>query len=224
MSTASRVMLAEGASDATRGIDAANAARLADRLGEAVATAGARDMSQAADLLAESEDLAVQSAIVSAMSVADLDRGMELASVAGQLEAASDMMGTLGMPVLAAFLDAKGEQVKRLAVNMLLRAGATRALGAALAETGVEVGDLGANEFAKGITRLAQAQAIESQSQQLARAGAELTEKGVAEMAVSQEARQAAQEMRAEGEATIATGAEEVGAAETMEAVVNTIK
>ena len=37
-------------------------------------------MTQAADLLAESEDLAVQSAIVSAMSAADLDRGMELAS------------------------------------------------------------------------------------------------------------------------------------------------
>ena len=70
----------------------------------------ARDVTQAADLLAESGDLAVQSAIVSAMSAADLDRGMELASVAGQLGAASDMMGTLGMPVLAAFLDAKGEQ------------------------------------------------------------------------------------------------------------------
>ena len=205
-------------------MDAEHAARLAGKLGEAVANAGARDMSQAADLLAESEDLAVQSAIVSAMSAADLDRGMELASVAGQLEAASDMMGTLGMPVLAAFLDAKGEQVKRVAVNMLLRAGATRALGAAIAETGVEVGELGADEFAKGITRLAQAQAIESQSQQLAQAGAELTEQGVAEMAVSQEARQAAQEMRAKGVAEIAIGAEEVGAAEPTEAVADNIK
>jgi hypothetical protein len=72
------------------------------------------------------------------------------------------MIGTLGMPVLAAFLDAKGAQVKRFAVNMLLRAGATRALGAAIAETGVEVGDLGTEAFTKGITRLDQAQAIES--------------------------------------------------------------
>jgi hypothetical protein len=158
------------------------------------------------------------------MSVADLDRGMELASVAGQLEAASDMMATLGMPVLATFWDAKGQQVKRVAVNMLLRAGATRALAAAIAETGVEVSDLGADEFAKRITRLAQAQELESGAQRLAQAGAELTEQGVAEMAVSQGARQASQEMRAEGVAEIATGAEEVGAAESIAAVADTIE
>ncbi len=51
---------------------------------------------------------------------------MELTSIARQLEAASDMIESLGMPILAAFLDSKGEQVKRVAVNMLLRARATR--------------------------------------------------------------------------------------------------
>ena len=107
---------------------------------------------------------------------------------------------------------------------MLLRAGATRALAAAIAETGVEVGDLGADEFAKGITRLSQAQSIESQSKQLAQAGVELTEQGVAEMAASRETRRAAEEMAAEGVAGIATGAEEVGEAETIEAVADTIE
>jgi hypothetical protein len=43
-------------------------------------------------------------------------------------------------------------------------------------------------------------------------------------MAVSQEARQAAKEMRAEGEARVAIGAEEVGVAETTEAVADSIK
>jgi len=183
------------------------------------AAAGVRDVEQGAELLAASEDLAVQSAVVSELSADDLNRGMKLASIAGQLQATSNVMATLGMPVFADFLEDKGEELQDLAVDELLRSGATRALATAMAETGAQVGELGADEVVKGINRLAESEAMEIQSQRLAQAGTELTEEGLAEMAASQEMRQASEEMAAEGVADIATGAEEVGEAETMETV-----
>jgi len=58
----------------------------------------------------------------------------------------------------------------------------------------------------------------------LAEAGDELTEQGLAEMEASQEMREAANEMRTEGVVEIATGAEEVGEAETAEAVAESME
>jgi hypothetical protein len=224
VATASRVLLAEGASDATRGIDAAKAAKRAAKRSKRAAAAGVRDVAQGADLLAASEDLAVQSAAVSAMSADDLNLGMKLASIAGQLLATGNVMATLGMPAFADFMVDKGEELQELAVDELLRSGTTRALATAMAETGAQVGELGEGEVAEGIDRLVESEDMEIQSELLAEAGDELTEQGLVEMEASQEMREAANKIRTEGVAEIATGAEEVGEAEKAEVVAKPIE
>jgi len=118
---ASRVALAAGASDVTRGIDAMAIADRAAVLSEAVGVAGITDISEGADLLATSDDIAVQSAIVGSMSEEDLALGMQLASIAGQLEAVGDVADILGLPVMSAFLDSKSDELQDLSVDTILR-------------------------------------------------------------------------------------------------------
>ena len=153
------------------------------------------------------------------MSADDLDHGMKLASIAGQLWAASNVLEMLDMPIFADFLDDKGQELQDLAVDELLRSGATRALATAMAETGAEVGELGVGEVAEGIGRLIESEELEDQSELLEDAAEQLEEQGMDEVLASEELSEAAKEIRAEGVAEIATGSEEVGEAETASAV-----
>jgi len=68
----------------------------------------------------------VQRAVVSAMSEADLRRGMEIAAIAGQLWTVSDVVGALRAPVMADFLGAKSDELQAIGVKSLFRCGATR--------------------------------------------------------------------------------------------------
>jgi hypothetical protein len=158
------------------------------------------------------------------MSADDLERGMKLASIAGQLLATSNVISTLGMPVIASFLEDKGEELQELASDVLLRSGASRALATAMAETGAEVGELGVGEVAHGIGRMAEAEELEFQSELLQDAGEQLTEQGLEEVVASEDMREAAKEIRAEGVAEVAAGAEEVGEAEATEAVAEALE
>ena len=83
---------------------------------------------------------------------------MELAAVAGQLHVAADIVATREMPVLAAFLEDKGNLLRVFAVDTVKRAGAGRVLAQAMAETGDKVADMGANEVAEGLIGMAVAQ------------------------------------------------------------------
>jgi len=164
----------------------------------------------------------VQSAVVSAMSEADLRRGMEIAAIAGQLWTVSDVVGALRAPVIADFLEAKSEELQAIAVKTLLRFGATRALSEAMAKTSAEVEGLGKDEVTEGAIRLTMSDIAEEQSQDLAQAGVELTAEGLARMAAAKGMRQATEEMVAEGVTSVAEGAEQIGAAETVQAVADT--
>ena len=224
VSAASRDLLAEGASDATRGVDALKAARRAEKRSKKAAREGARDLAQGGELLSASEELAIQSDIVKEMSAEDLDHGMKLASIAGQLWATSNVLSTLDMPMFSDFLDDKGQELQDLAVEVLLRSGATRALATAMAETGAEVGELAVDEVAEGIGRLVDLEELENQSELLEDAGEQLTEQGLEEVVASEDLSEAAKEIRAEGVDEIAIGAEEVGEAETAETVAEGLK
>ena len=158
------------------------------------------------------------------MSAEDLDHGMKLASIAGQLWATSNVLETLDLPLFAEFLDDKGHELQELAVDVLLRSGATRVLATEMAETGAEVGELAIGEVAAGIGRLVESEELENQSDLLQDAGEELAEQGFAEVVASEELSEAAKELRAEGVDEIATGAEEVGEAETANAVADRLK
>ena len=142
-------MLAEGASDATRGVDAMKAAQRAEKRSKRAAREGARDIVQGEELLGAFEELEIESDLVKEMSSDDLDHGMKLAAIAGQLWAASNVLETLDMPVFADFLDDKGYELQDLAVEVLLRSGVTRVLAKSMAETGAEVGELGVGEVAE---------------------------------------------------------------------------
>ena len=149
---------------------------------------------------------------------------MKFASISGQLLAASNILSALGLPLFSDFLDDKGQELQELAVEVLLRSGASRALATAMAETGVEVGDLGIGEVAEGIERLVESEEQESQSELLEDAGEQLTEQGLEEVVASEDLSEAAKEIRTEGVEEIATGAEEVGEAETADAVAEGLK
>ena len=99
----------------TRAVDAAVVADRLSTLSEIVETAGIDDISQGADLLAHSEDVAAMSAIVGLMSYSDIERGLELARMAGELRAISDVTHALEMPVLTAVLADRGERLQQVA-------------------------------------------------------------------------------------------------------------
>ena len=85
-------VLASGASNLTRAVDAQIVAERVANLGSVVAAAGTVDLAQGAELLAKSEDVAALSAVVGLMSEDDLERGLELARLAGELQAVGQVV------------------------------------------------------------------------------------------------------------------------------------
>ena len=99
------------------------------------------------------------------------------------------------MPVLAAFLADRGDQLLDVSVDAIVRAGGTRAIARALADTGERVELLGAAEAAEGVARLVAAEGLAERSQELADEGAELSYEGFEEMAIGESVRRAAVEV-----------------------------
>ena len=71
----------------------------------------------------------VKGAIVTLMSREELDRGLELARIAGEMWTVSDLAALLDMPMLADFLEERGMRLQEIAVDQLLRSTGTRADG-----------------------------------------------------------------------------------------------
>ena len=144
---------------------------------------------------------------------------MELAAVAGQLHVAADIVSAREMPVLAAFLEDKGNLLRVFAVDTIKRAGAGRVLAQAMAETGEKVGDMGANEVAEGLIRMAVAEEGAERSADLFADGAMNAVGGEEALAVAAGARKVARQLEKEGVKQVAAGTEAVGQAEAMGAV-----
>jgi phage terminase small subunit len=195
---------------------------VADRaaaLSEVVATAGVVDVAEGAKLLAASDDIAVQSALVGAMSEEDLAIGMDLASIAGQMWAVSTVTEIMDMPVLSAFLARKNDELHDIAVESMLRFGAARVLSAAMSASGADVADLGVEEIAEGLTRLAVSEDLAIKSELLAEEGAATLVAGMNELEESAVLDEVAKDVAAEGVAEVAVGSAELGASEVLAAV-----
>jgi hypothetical protein len=195
LDAASRGVLAAGASDLTEGLDALRASEYMAQLSQTVAAAGVLDVAEGVELIAMSDDIEALGAVVGLMSEDDLEQGMELARMAGELWTASDVVALLDMPVLATFLEQRGEWLQEIAVDIILRAGSTSALAQAMGETGARVADLGAQEVTEGLVREAASSALATDSETLAEAGRDLAAKGLVETAVAEAAAAAAREL-----------------------------
>jgi hypothetical protein len=169
--------------------------------------------------LVTSEDIDVQSALVGMMSAKDVARAMELGAVSGQLAVAADFVAAREMPVLAAFLEDKGNLLRTFAVDSIMRATATRALAWAMEATGAKVGDWGANEVAEGLVRMSAAEAVAQRSAELAVEGEVNAAVGVEEIAEAQQARKVARKLEKKGIKQVAEGTEAVGQGEVIGAV-----
>jgi hypothetical protein len=169
-------------------------------------------------MLAASDDIAIQSALVSALSQEELGYGMDLAAIAGQLWTVSDVVAALDMPVLADFLEVKGGELQNIAVEVLLRFGATHALAEYMEETSSQIEGLGMEEAEEGAARLDIAADMAAKSEELAQAGAELTAQGLSQLAAAEGMRDAARDLVNEEESPKAEAASKTGETDTAKA------
>ena len=109
-------------------------------------------------------------AIVKLMSKEELERGLELARLAGELWTVSDVVGLLDMPVLAEFLEERGSRLQDIAVDQLLRYTGTRALAGAIKEAGEDIEAMGEDEVVEGMVRGAVSEAAAERSAELSAA------------------------------------------------------
>jgi hypothetical protein len=173
------------------------------------------DLAQGAELLAKSEDVAALSAVVGLMGVDDLERGLQLARLAGELEAVGNVVERMVMPVLAGFLFDRGEQLQEIAADTIVRAAGSRALSQVIAAKGLEIEEMGVEEAAEGLTRLAASEALAERSEELAAAGVVLGMEGVAEVETALDEADLAKETGKVGVADIAEGVALMGVAES---------
>lgn len=175
------------ASDLTRAVDAEVIADRLATLSGVVANAGVNDVEQGAALIAASEDVEAVSAAVGLMTVDDLDKGLELGRLAGELQILGRIVAELEMPVLSAVLSDRGNRLSELAKETILRAAASRSLTELIEATGNRIGDLGVNEIDEGILRVAASDIAASRSADLSAAGLSLGMRGVVELGMAAE-------------------------------------
>jgi hypothetical protein len=147
-----------------------------------------------------------------------------VARVSGELATASAVVDRMGMPILAAFLADRGDKLQDVAVDVILRLGAMRALAQGLAASGAKLGEMGTNEAAEGMIRLAAAGKAAEASDALSRAGAELSVRGAEELVVASAARDIAKDALIEGVGDVASGAYDLGEASAVDATAQAIK
>jgi hypothetical protein len=172
-------------------------------------------MAQGVEMLATSEDVSVMSALVGLMSADDIEHGLELARISGEFAAVSRIIDLMQMPVLSAFLAARGERLQEMSVEQIRLAGSTRSLARAMAATGQKIAGMGENEMAEGVARVAFAEGMAQRSAVLAEAGEELAVKGMQEMEQAEDIAYAARDIAAEGAAEVAVGSAALGSAAT---------
>jgi hypothetical protein len=151
----------------------------------------------------------VLSAMMGLMGEEDLEHGLELARLAGEMWVVSDVTDLMEMPVIAAFLEDRGIQLQEMAVEQILNAASTRSLSEIMAATSEQIAGYGLREAAEGAVRLAASEGMAERSEELAQAGAVLGAVGAVEVAEGIEARQAAKEIAKEGSADRSKGAAE---------------
>jgi hypothetical protein len=211
--------VAAGSSDLTRAADAAIVADRMQELSEIVGAAGIVDVEEGVEMLMKGQDVRAMGAIVKLMSKEELERGLELARLAGELWTISDVAGVLDMPVLADFLEERGMRLQQIAADQLLRYTGTRALAGAIKQAGEDIEVMGEDEVVEGMARGAASEAVAERSAELSVASDMLAAKGVDELTTAAMAGMVARDAAQSGVAEIANGAEEMGAGEATAAM-----
>ena len=145
------LLAAAGAADLTRGADELQASEALSDLSDVAEAKGVSDVAAGAITLGAAEDVAAVGALMAAVTADNLDRGMLLASLSGQLRVASDVVDLMNMPVLSGFLGVKGRQLRGLAVNEIGRAMAAAALAQGMDAMAERLAALGLGEVAAGL-------------------------------------------------------------------------
>jgi hypothetical protein len=158
------------------------------------------------------------------MSVDDLDHGLELARLSGELQTVREIIESLEMPVLAAFLSKRATRLHELSVEQIRLAIATDGVSQLLSGTGERISTLGENEVEEGVARLKVSEAASEESAAMSKASQDLAYQGIQEVALAEESARAARAAAMEGAAEISTGSAVVGAALAVDEVATTIK
>ena len=211
-------MAAMGAADLTSGEDRLEAAAALGDLSDIAEGEAVADTIRGAATLEAAEETADVSALVAAVSADNLDRGMFLASLSGQLGVAANVVELMRMPVLAAFLDVKGQQLRGLAVNEIGRAMAAAALAEGMDALSNRLAAIGLSEIAEGISEGEAADALLDARDDAVAAGMQSAAAGVAELSAAQAGARATRQLAGAGMVMATQGAEEIGVAEGLAA------
>jgi hypothetical protein len=103
-----------------------------------------------------------------------------------------------------------------IAVDVLLRAAATRSLARLVDATGLRLAEMGEEEIDEGALRLAAADMAADRAAELGAAGLAASMAGVADLEIAADDAYLARGLAREGVAEVATGAAELGAAQTV--------
>ena len=224
MAASGAVLIGQGASHLTRAQDEKIMADRMAVVSDVVAVAGVIDMAEGAEMLAASDDVNVLSALVGMMSADDLEHGLELARLSGEMQTAGELVEAIKMPVLAEFLTKRSSRLHDMSLEQIRYAISTKAVSQLMADTGKKIEALGENEMEEGVTRLTVSAAVAEESAARARASKELAVQGLGEMVVGTAVGKAARAEAMEGAAEIADGSAAVGAALAMDEVATTFK
>lgn len=224
MAAAGAVIIGKGASDLTKAEDVKLMSERMAVLSDVVSAAGAADVAQGAAMLAASEDVTVMSALVGLMSLDDIEHGMELARLSGEMRTAGDLVDGLKMPVLSIFLAKRAERLHEMSLDQVRLAMSRRAVSEVLASAGQKINALGENEMDEGVTRLTVSAVVSEESAAYSKASGELAAQGMEEILMGAEVGKAARQEAMESAAEISTGSAVVGAALAMDEVANSLK
>jgi hypothetical protein len=158
------------------------------------------------------------------MSLGDIDHGLELARLSGELLTVTDIINSLKMPVLSLFLSDRAARLHAMSVEQIRIAISTDALSKSLAAAGQRINTLGQNEVEEGMVRLATSEVVSGESSRMAKSSDERAVQGITEMVVGEEIREAARLTAMEGAADITSGAAVMGAALAMDDMAETLK
>jgi hypothetical protein len=216
--------IAKGASDVTRAVDEKVVSQRMAVLSDVVATAGVVDVAEGAEMLAASEDVGVVSALVGMMSREDIEHGLELARLSGELHTASELMNSLKMPVMAAFLTERAVRLHEMSIEQIRLAISTDGVSQILSAAEKRITTLGENEVEEGMVRMAVSEAVTAESAARSKASEDLAVQGIQEMVIGAEVSEAAREEAVEGTAEISSGSAVIGAALAMDDMAAALK
>lgn len=158
-----------------------------------------------------SDAAAAMGAGVGLVAQEDLKTGLDVARTAGELWAAGDVIDLMEMPVLAGFLESRGERLQQVAVDVMLRAARAQAISRAMEAESEAIAELGTREVAEGIARKVASEAMALRIEEVALAGAGLTVRGQTDLRAADMAADATRNLASTGEEEAAVAGAELG-------------